>query len=126
MNEHTPPMTHWTVETVQALAKELANPEIEVSRDYAASALTWALERIAKVEKDLSESRDDFRALRLDKDRIEAERDAANARAEAAEEVLRQIGDYAHDKSTGPAVPDALWEVREMAYSQLKTQEASK
>jgi hypothetical protein len=31
-------------------------------------------------------------------------------------ERLREIGDYAHDHSTGPAVPDALWEVRRMAY----------
>lgn len=29
---------------------------------------------------------------------------------------LREIGDYAHEHSTGPAVPDALWTVREMAY----------
>lgn len=29
---------------------------------------------------------------------------------------LREIGDFAHDHSTGPAVPDALWAVREMAY----------
>jgi len=35
---------------------------------------------------------------------------------ERLREVLRQIGDYAHDHSTGPAVPDALWEVRSMAY----------
>lgn len=32
------------------------------------------------------------------------------------EELLRQIGDFAHDASTGPAVPDALWEIRSMAY----------
>lgn len=32
------------------------------------------------------------------------------------EERLREIGDYAHEHSTGPAVPDALWTVREMAY----------
>jgi len=37
-------------------------------------------------------------------------------RTEEAQEVLRQIGDYAHGRSTGPTVPDALWEVREMAY----------
>lgn len=30
---------------------------------------------------------------------------------------LRTIGDYAHDHSTGPAVPDALWEIRSMAYT---------
>ena len=29
---------------------------------------------------------------------------------------LRQIGDRAHDASTGPAVPDVLWEIRSMAY----------
>ena len=34
----------------------------------------------------------------------------------ALREQLRQIGDYTHDHSTGPAVPDALWEVRSMAY----------
>jgi len=32
------------------------------------------------------------------------------------ESRLREIGDYAHEHSTGPAVPDALWTVREMAY----------
>ena len=26
------------------------------------------------------------------------------------------IGDYAHNKSTGPAVPDGYWEIRSMAY----------
>lgn len=33
-----------------------------------------------------------------------------------AAQRLQKIGDYAHDHSTGPAVPDALWEVRSMAY----------
>jgi hypothetical protein len=31
-------------------------------------------------------------------------------------ERLREIGDYAHDHSAGPAVWDHLWEVRRMAY----------
>ena len=35
---------------------------------------------------------------------------------EAAENKLREIGDYAHEHSTGPAEVDALWTVREMAY----------
>ena len=30
--------------------------------------------------------------------------------------VLNQIGDLAHDNSTGPAVPDLLWDIRAMAY----------
>ena len=29
---------------------------------------------------------------------------------------LRQIGDRAHDASTGPAVLDVLWEIRGLAY----------
>ena len=33
-----------------------------------------------------------------------------------AAQRLQDIGDYAHDHSTGPAVPDSLWEVRSMAY----------
>ena len=32
------------------------------------------------------------------------------------EAVLLDIGNYAHDRSTGPAVPDDLWEIRRMAY----------
>jgi len=48
--------------------------------------------------------------------------DDAKALSDAVNEIDRQkrlleaIGDYAHDHSTGPAVPDALWEVRRMAY----------
>ena len=34
-------------------------------------------------------------------------------------EALREIGDFAHDKSTGPEVPDALWEIRSMAYGAI-------
>lgn len=36
-------------------------------------------------------------------------------------DVLRAIGDKAHDLSTGPAVPDGYWELREMAYDALRT-----
>ena len=31
------------------------------------------------------------------------------------ETLLRVIGDYAHEHSTGPETPDALWTVHEMA-----------
>lgn len=40
------------------------------------------------------------------------------ARLAVCEDLLIAIGDYAHNNSTGPAVPDALWEVRRMAYEQ--------
>ena len=37
------------------------------------------------------------------------------------EAALREIAEYAHDRSTGPTVPDALWEVRAMAYAALES-----
>ena len=40
------------------------------------------------------------------------------SRLAVCEDLLIAIGDYAHSNSTGPAVPDALWEVRRMAYEQ--------
>jgi hypothetical protein len=40
----------------------------------------------------------------------------SEARVRELESRLKEIGDFAHDRSTGPAVPDALWEVRAMAY----------
>lgn len=43
--------------------------------------------------------------------------DGLRAELEAAYDMLARIGDFAHDKSTGPAIPDALWEVRGMAYA---------
>lgn len=33
--------------------------------------------------------------------------------------ALERIAELAHDRSTGPAVPDALWEIRGMAYEAL-------
>ena len=45
--------------------------------------------------------------------------DAADRIAEL-EAALRQIGDMAHDASTGPAVPDTLWDIRCEAYELLK------
>lgn len=64
---------------------------------------------------------------------LEAELKATQARLVASDELLREefaqrqealatlrdIGDFAHDRSTGPAVEDALLEVRRMAYELL-------
>lgn len=33
--------------------------------------------------------------------------------------ALRHIAELAHDKSTGPAQPDTLWEIRTLAYDAL-------
>lgn len=45
--------------------------------------------------------------------------------AEKMIDALQEIGDFAHDKSTGPAFPDALWEIRSMAYNALVEQRLS-
>ena len=45
---------------------------------------------------------------------------ASDARIAELEAALRQIGDMAHDASTGPAVPDTLWDIRCEAYELLK------
>lgn len=37
---------------------------------------------------------------------------------ERLQATLKKIGDKAHDASTGPAVPDALWEIRGIAYGE--------
>lgn len=42
------------------------------------------------------------------------------ARIKELEATLLDIGTYAHDRSTGPAVEGALWDVRAMAYAALK------
>lgn len=44
---------------------------------------------------------------------LEQERDAAY-------ELLARIGDFAHDRSKGPAEWDPLWEIRAMAYEGVK------
>ena len=42
--------------------------------------------------------------------------DGLHARLDDLHDLFRQIGDCAHDASTGPAVPDVLWEIRSTAY----------
>jgi len=44
------------------------------------------------------------------------ENDRRGADIEHLNELLRRIGDMAHDHSTGPAVPDILWEIGDLAY----------
>jgi len=41
---------------------------------------------------------------------------AARAESKRLRRLLIEIAEYAHNHSTGPTVPDALWEVRQMAY----------
>jgi hypothetical protein len=41
---------------------------------------------------------------------------AGNAESQRLRDLLTEVAEYAHQHSTGPAVPDALWEVRQKAY----------
>jgi len=68
----------------------------------------------------------EFNAKKLDAALIDAEGDggadweAWNA-VSLHRDALTEIAEFVHDKSTGPAVPDALWDVRAMAYRALET-----
>lgn len=44
-------------------------------------------------------------------------------RIEELEARLLEIGNFAHDQSTGPAIPDEFWSIRDMAYEMLETPE---
>jgi hypothetical protein len=68
-----------------------------------------------KGEIEISVS-DDVTARRLE-EFLKFALDACNERDEVLE-LLIEIGNFAHDHSKGPAVPDALWEVRRMAYQE--------
>jgi len=63
---------------------------------------------------------------RAEIERLRAESDERlkNTVAQAMEierlrDALLEIGNAAHDASTGPAVPDALWEIRNNAYAAM-------
>lgn len=59
----------------------------------------------------------DLLAELLDSREPKTEREHAAVREiDRLYELLIEIGNYAHDHSTGPAVPDALWTIRGMAY----------
>jgi len=45
---------------------------------------------------------------------------AQAAEIERLQDALRDIAELAHDKSTGPAVPDTCWEIRRMAYDAVE------
>lgn len=48
--------------------------------------------------------------------KADEEREALQEKLNDAKALLKDIGDFAHDRSSGPVVTDDLWEVRSMAY----------
>ena len=105
------------VGTVKALCKQISRLEADFND--------------ALVERNNAEKRE-YEVLGR-ANALETELKATQARLDASDELLREefaqrqdalatlrdIGDFAHDRSTGPAVEDALWEVRRMAYELL-------
>lgn len=47
-------------------------------------------------------------------DALIEERDTLSAQLAEAHSLLDRIQEYAHDHSTGPSVPDALWEIKHL------------
>jgi hypothetical protein len=108
--------------------------EIEMLEIDAATEFNDMVDRLIK-ERNNAEKRE-FELLGRT-NFLEAELKATRARLSVSDELLREefaqksdalatlreIGDFAHDRSTGPAVEDALWEVRNMAYAMLTPSE---
>ena len=62
----------------------------------------------------IHEVSDTITALRKEVEELRAEHDDA-------QNALSEIGAYAHERSTGPAIPDEMWAIRDMAYRPLET-----
>ena len=98
--EKVDPSAQGPAELFLQLHGDCQEHELTEPVDYTNDEVTWCWHRIHES---------DVRYVRADTD-MQAEIDRMS-------DALREIGDFAHDRSTGPAVPDALWEVRSMAYS---------
>lgn len=99
-----------TLEDFERFLKELL-PKYESTPAgklaYVHSVLTFGLENPAPVEYLARRAIKHILHLRL--------------QLTASESRLREIGDKAHDLSTGPAVHDGYWDIRELAYELLRS-----
>ena len=122
-------------------AQRDAVSELAIASDARIAGLQDQINRDSVELRSLCQARDDARkerdaakamASELEKDRDYCEKqwhealatheniEALKSRIAELEAALRQIGDMAHDASTGPAVPDTLWDIRCEAYELLK------
>lgn len=85
----------------------------------ALAALDATTEEITCRLAELRRSDTAYRLIVDGWNKLVADKLAAEAALAECRDLLRQIGDAAHDASTGPAVPDKLWEIRSMAYDEL-------
>lgn len=93
-----------------------------------AGAKEWVLEELVKNLKELRDRTDagDMKALDeffglfvFNDDQSREKVRPENERIDFLVAALKDIGDWAHDRSTGPAIEDDLWEVRRMAYDAM-------
>lgn len=90
------------------------------------SALEAAQQEIAARDAEIAKMQEQFRefAERSESDAMELRKEIADlkrggvdaAELDAISDAIRCIGNDAHHASTGPAVPDALWDIRSRAY----------
>lgn len=85
---------------------------------------SWSREKFVDGEGDLQYVEDWVQGAwigwQASRAALKVENEALRKAFDEANEMLARIGDFAHDKSAGPAVPDALWEIRSMAYSAVR------
>lgn len=100
----------------EAAATVPADTMLKARAEQAEEELRHADKRIAELEAQLEAMRA-VHDLTCDAVMdLEAQLTESREREGRLAERLVAIGDYAHDRSTGPAVWDPLWEIRSMAY----------
>jgi hypothetical protein len=72
----------------------------------------WPVVCVAASPEDATRLNEFFEWAR----KADEERDELREKLDDANGLLKNIGDFAHERSAGPAVTDDLWEVRRMAY----------
>lgn len=93
-------------------------------------AVADELWRLSKVETDLTDYKQAFTELGVEPATIKAGAKRSRQRSKdmqkmqdqinSAKESIEAIAERAHAASTGPAVPDDLWDIRTMAYDALQ------
>ena len=97
---------------------ETRTPELSKETRQAVSLLD-ANRRIATLDADLTQAVQMYTDAAGERDRAVAELAKVMAELDAAVAAFKDVGDFAHDRSNGPAVPDALWAIWRMAYDEL-------
>lgn len=87
------------IEMALRVAQEYGTKDSQIDGGNLYAALRQCLDRIDVLESRASD--EEAEKFRTENENLKT--------------VLHEIHSYAHDHSTGPTVPDALWEIRRMA-----------